>query len=199
MNKMSYKTTENDSEYVQVDPNENNPNVEAPKEKVVYDASIVRMLKDTTEMHLKYYRESSKLGPNSIGSKCARTNSVGPSEKEPKSKTTTNQVQVQVLNAPYVISNDGSSSIGEDSTNRSSYVVFFCYFLTFFLRFVGNKITSEQLLTTNHTQISGRNMEKLKQLSNTKTSQDNVIMNRMKTRSTYGQLEYKDHGNTEGF
>lgn len=128
MNKMSYKTTENDSEYVQVDPDENNPNVEAPKEKVVYDASIVRMLKDTTEMHLKYYRESSKLGPNSIGSKCTRTNSVGPSEKDPKSKTTTNQVQVQVLNAPYVISNDGSSSIGEDSTNRSSYVVFFAIF-----------------------------------------------------------------------
>jgi hypothetical protein len=51
---------------------------------------------------------------------------------------------------------------------------------------------------TNHTQLSQKNMTRLKELSHVKTPAQEIIMNRMKARSTYGQLEQKDPGNAEG-
>lgn len=86
------------------------------KEKLVYDAGVLKILKETTDIHLKYFRETARTGYPTANNKYSKLKTLGHSEKDGTSKThPTNQVQVQVVNTPYMLTSNGST----DTTLKS--------------------------------------------------------------------------------
>jgi len=90
-------------------------------DKTVYDGAIWKMFKEASELHLKYSREISRI--SGTGSNIDKFKKNTKQADKETTKSTTNQVQVQVVNTPYVINNgtpnQSSAQIATDVKSKS--------------------------------------------------------------------------------